>query len=511
MKFLLERPILASSFSIIIILLGLITLRLLPLEQFPRITPPKISITTQFVGATAETVSESVAAPLERVLNGTKNMIYMYSQAGSDGYLNTDVYFDIGTNPNIALSDTQNRVNLALESLPEEVKKSGLIVRKVTSSPLLFIAIQAPLDLYNTFFISNYTSNHIVEALKRIKGIGTVDIFNAQDYAIRIWIHPAQLAKYNLTLSNVNQSIITQSSLRPVGQVGQEPVSNEIRLTIPINTLGELSNPKQFEKIVLRTNADGSKVLLSDVARIEMGTESYGLVGKLNGQNGAFIRVYLTPDANALQVAKKIKNKMSELAPFFPPKMTYSFPYDTSTYIATSIRELERSVLEAAAIVALIIFLFLQSLRATLVPLLAMIISVIGTFIGIYLMGLSVNTLTLFGLVLAIGIVVDDAIVVVESIEKNMRDLGLPAKDAAIKTMKEVARPIIAITLILCSVFLPVAFIGGIPGKFYKHSALAISFSVIISGFVSLTLSPVLSVLLLKNQKKKNFEIFQIV
>jgi len=502
-KFFLERPILAASFSIIITLLGVLALRLLPLEQFPRITPPKITVSTRFVGATAETVAESVAAPLERTLNGAKNMIYMFSEMGSDGYLHTDLYFDIGTNPNKALSDTQNRVNLALESLPEEVKKAGLDVKKVTSSPFLFIAIQAPLDLYDDLFISNYASNNIVEELKRIKGIGTVDVFNAQSYAMRIWIQPDRLANYNLTLSNVSQAIITQSSLRPIGQIGQEPASKEIRLTIPIDTLGQLSDAKQFEKIVLRTNADGSKIYLSDIGRIELGTENYGLVGKLNGQKGSFIRVYLTPDANALLVAKKIKNRMGELAPFFPPKMTYSFPYDTSLFIHASIRELERSVLEAAVIVALVIFLFLQSVRATLVPLLAMIVSIIGSFIGIYLMGLSINTLTLFGLVVAIGIVVDDAIVVVESIEKNMKDLGLSAKEAARKTMKEVARPIIAITLILCSVFIPVALIGGIPGKFYKHSALAISFSVIISGFVSLTLSPVLSVLLLTNHKKK--------
>jgi hydrophobe/amphiphile efflux-1 (HAE1) family protein len=473
-------------------------MRSLPLEQFPVLTPPTISITTQFPGATATTVADSVAAPLEDSLNGTEGMIYMLSQTVSPGYLLLNLYFDIGTNPNFALTDTQNRVNLVQNSLPEEVRKQGITVKKELINPFLFIAIQDPTSRYDDLFVANYASINIVDALQRIKGVSTAEVLNARDYSMRIWLKPDRLAQFSLTTADVTNAVMDQSSIHNVGLIGQEPTLSKIKLTLPISTQGRLSDPKQFEEIILRANSDGSKVILKDVGSVELGAQNYELIGKLNEGKGSFIRIYLDPDANALDVAKRIKKTMNELTQFFPPGIVYSFPYDTSKYISLSIGELEQKIIGAALFVGLVILIFLQSLRATLVPMAAMLVSVIGTFIGVYLLGFSINTLTLFGLVLAIGIVVDDAIVVVENIERNMRSLGLTSKEAAIKTMKDVSRPIIAITLILCAVFIPVAFTGGFVGKFYKQFALTIALSVFISGFVSLTLSPVLSNILIK-------------
>jgi len=477
-------------------------MRSLPLEQFPLLTPPTISITTKYPGATATTVANSVAAPLEDSLNGTEGMLYMFSQTVSPGYLLLNLYFDIGTDPSFALTDTQNRVNLVMNSLPDEVRKQGVTVKKELINPLLFIAIQDPTSRYDDLFVANYASINIVDALQRIKGVSTAEVLNAKDYSMRIWLKPDRLAQYGLTTADVTNAIMDQSSIHNVGLIGQEPTVSQVKLTLPISTQGRLKDPQQFEDILLRVNSDGSKVVLKDVGSVELGAENYELIGNLNGGKGSFIRIYLDPDANALAVAQNIKKTMNELTEFFPPGLAYSFPYDTSTYIKLSIGELELKILGAALFVGLVIFIFLQSMRATLVPMAAMLVSVVGTFIGVYSLGFSINTLTLFGMVLAIGIVVDDAIVVVENVERNIRTLGLTSKEAAIKTMKDVSRPIIAITLILIAVFLPVAFVGGFVGKFYKQFALTIALSVFISGFVSLTLSPVLSNILLKKVHK---------
>lgn len=501
-KFFLERPIFAAVISIIITLLGFACLKSLPLEQYPKITPPMISVVTQFPGATAQTMAESVAAPLEQAINGIEDLIYMYSQNASPGYLNLNLYFEVGSDPDLALTNAQNRVNLALSALPEEVRRQGIAVSKQFPSILLFIAIESPGGVYDDIFVANYANIYVAEELQRLKGISRAQVLNARDYSMRIWLKPDRMAQFSLTTSDVVHAIQNQNAIRSIGEIGQEPTVSDVELTIPINSLGRLKEPKQFENIIIRANAEGAMVLLKDVGRVELGAQKYEVIGKLNGKKGAYIAIYQDSGANAIDVGNRARAKMVELAKHFPKGIEYSVPYDTTHYIKYSIQEVEWTLFEAALLVSLVIWIFLHSLRATIIPVVAMIISIVGTFIGIYFLGFSINTLTLFGLVLSIGIVVDDAIIVVENVERNMRELALSSKEAAIQTMKEVSGPIIAIVLVLCSVFVPVAFIGGIPGQFYKQFALTIVVSVIISGFVALTLSPVLSVILLKKHKE---------
>jgi len=497
-RYFLDRPIFAFVISILIVTVGLVCFRSLPLEQYPKITPPVISVVTRFPGATAETLSDSVANPLEQSLNGLPNMIYMFSQSVAPGFMNLNLYFDIGTDPDSALTNAQNRVNLALSSLPEEVRRQGVAVTKQFPSILLFIAIEAVKGMYDDLFVANYANIHIVDELKRLKGVSNAQVLNARDYSMRIWLKPDRMAQFELTTGDVVQAIQAQNSIHNFGEIGQEPSSASIQLTIPVTTLGRLKEPAQFEEIVLRTNPDGSMILLKDISSIELGAVNYDIKGSLNGQKGAYIALYQDSGANAIDVAGRAYKKMAELEEEFPPGLTYSIPYDTSTFIKQSLEKVGQTLLEAALLVALIIFLFLHKPKATLIPIIAMIVSIIGTFTGIYLLGFSINTLTLFGMVLAVGIVVDDAIVVVESMERNMRELNLTPREAIEKTMNEVTSPIIAMTSVLCAVFIPVAFIGGIPGQFFKQFALTIATSVVISGFVALTLSPVLCCFLLK-------------
>jgi len=497
-KFFLKRPVFAIVASIFITLSGLICLKSLPIEQYPSMTPPMILVTTRFPGATAQTLANTVAAPLEQAINGTEHMIYMYSQSAAPGNLSLRVFFDIGTDPDVALTHTQNRVNRALSSLPQEVQQEGVTVTKQFPSFLLFIAIEAKGGVYDDIFVANYANIHIADELERIKGVSRATVMNARDYSMRIWLKPDRMAQLGLTTSDVIQAIQTQSADRSIGEIGQEPTSSPLELTIPVNSSGQFKEPSQFENVILRANADGSMILLKDIGSVDLGSKSYDLVGKLNGKAGAMIAINQDSGANALDVAARIRNKMQELMPFFPPGLEYSIPYDTTNYIKLSIHEVITTLFIAAVLVSLVILLFLHSFKATLVPVVAMLVSIMGTFCGMYFLGFSLNTLSLFGMVLAIGIVVDDAIVVVENIERNIK-AGLSPFEAATKTMNEVTGPVIAIVLVLCAVFIPVAFIGGIPGIFYKQFAMTIAVSVVISGFVALTLSPVLSVILLKH------------
>ncbi len=502
-KFFLSRPVFAIVLSIILVLLGLVSLRQLPVEQFPTLSPVQILITTRFPGASAETMADSVAAPLEQAINGVEDMIYMYSQNIAPGILNLVVSFKIGTDPNLALVNTQNRVNLALSSLPMEVQKQGIVVANQYPSVLLFIALESKNSVYDNIFLSNYASTNIANHLDRLYGVSKAKVLNARDYSMRIWLKPDRLAQFGMSAADVIQAVQEQNSTRSIGLIGGEPVATPNQLTIPVNALGRLKDPKEFEEIILRADRDGSMVLLKDVGRIELGAQSYDLVGNLNGKTGAFIGIYQDAGANAIDVSNRIKAKMEELSQFFPEGITYQIPYDTTEYIKLSIRQVEKTLLEAALLVSLVILIFLHSFRVSFVPIIAMVVSILGTFSGMYLLGFSVNTLTLFGLVLAVGIVVDDAIIVVENIERIIREEGLSAKEAAVKAMKEVSGPVIATAIVLAAVFIPVSFLGGIPGQFYKQFAITIAFSVFLSGFVALTLSPVLSMLLLKKSMKR--------
>lgn len=501
-NFFLKRPVFAIVTSIVIVLLGIVCLRQLPVEQFPTLTPVQILVTTNLPGASAETMAESVAAPLEQAINGVDGMIYMHSQSTAPGNLNLIVSFEMGSDPNLALINTQSRVNLALSALPIEVQKKGVIVINQYPSVLQFIAIESESGAYNDIFLANFANTNIANDLERIPGVSAAKVLNARDFSMRIWMKPDRLTQFGLTTNDVIQAVQEQNGMRTIGLIGGEPVARPNQLTIPVNAMGRLSDPKQFEDIIIRANRDGSMVHLGDVSRIELGAQSYDLIGNLNGKDGAFIAIYQDAGANAIDVSKRVNGKMEELSKFFPQGISYRIPYDTTEYIKLSIEEVVKTLILAALLVALVIFIFLHSFRASFVPMSAMVVSITGTFIGMYLFGFSINTLTLFGLVLCVGIVVDDAIVVVENIERNMREEKLSAIDAAAKAMKEVAGPVIATSIVLAAVFIPVSFLGGIPGQFYKQFAITIAFSVFLSGFVALTLSPALSVLLLKTKEK---------
>jgi len=497
-KFFIDRPVFASVISIIITLVGIISMFNLPIEQFPSITPPQILISTAYPGASAETIAETIAAPLEQQINGVENMIYMYSQSASSGLLTLNVFFEIGTDIDKAQIDVQNRINLVMSDLPLEVQRQGLQVKKQSPTFLLIIAIQSETDRYNEIFTSNYASNNIVDELKRIKGVSDVSVIGEKEYSIRIWLKPDRMAQLGITTEDIANAIRQQNSQYAVGQIGQEPNQLPVELTIPVTAQGRLISPQDFDQIILKANPDGSTVLLKDVGRAELGAQSYDVIGELNGRATTLIAVYQQYGANALDVADQIQNTMLQLEKRFPAGLEYSIHYNITKFVNASIHEVRNTILEATLLVILVVFVFLQSLRSTIIPVIALVVSIIGTFAGMYLLGMSINTLTLFGLVLAIGIVVDDAIVVIENVERNIREHGLSPIDAAKKAMDEVTGPIIASVFVILAVFLPVTILGGIAGQLYKQFAITIVISVIISGIVALTLSPALATFLIK-------------
>lgn len=503
-QFFLNRPVFTVVLFLFISLLGFLSLKKLPVEQFPSITPINIKVSTYFPGASAETIASSVAAPLEQGINGVENMLYMYSQSSSTGWLNLVVSFAIGTDPNTALINTQNRVNLALSSLPPEVRAQGVSVTNEYPDILLFVAIESEQEDFDQIFLSNYANTNIANELERLPGVSVAVAFNARDYSMRIWIRPDRLAQFKLTAADVIRAVEEQNNIRSIGFIGAEPINSANELTLPVNAKGRLQTPEEFENIILKANLDGSTVLLKDVSRIELGAQSYNLVGNLNRKPGAYIGIYQESNANALDVATRVKKKLQDLSQFFPKGVSYQIPYDTTDYIKSSIWHVEQTLVEAALLVSLVIFVFLHNIRLSLVPIIAMFVSIIGTFTGMYLLGFSINMLTLFGLILAVGIVVDDAIIVVENIERHMREKNSSPKEAAYEAMKEVISPVIATALVLAAVFIPVSFIGGIPGEFFKQFAITIAASAVLSAFVALTLTPVTSAMLLKKIEKKN-------
>lgn len=503
-KFFLSRPIFACVLSILIVLIGLMALYNLPIEQYPNIVPPQVQITINYPGATAQVIADTVASPLEEQINGVDNMIYMYSQSASTGSYILNVFFEIGTDVDQSLNNVQDRVNTAISLLPEEVQKEGIIVRKQIPTILMVVAIESPDGRYDDLFVNNYATIHVAEELQRLRGVSNAMVVNAQNYAMRIWLRPDRMTQLGISTNEIVQAIHDQNHDYPLGELGAPPIQGRVPLTIPVGALGRLNTPSQYEEIILKANTDGSTVTVGTVGRAELGAQSYNLTGKLDGRNAAIVAVYQDYGANALDIAADVKRNMERLSKRFPTGLHYSIPYDTTTYIKVSIKEVEWTLVESAVLVALVVFIFLQSLRATLIPVIAMIVSIVGAFTGMHIMGFSLNTLTLFGLVLAIGIVVDDAIVVVENVERNMRIKKLGAWDAAVTAMAEVSAPIIAIVFVLCAVFLPVAFIGGVSGQLFKQFAITISISVIISGLVALTLSPILAAFFFKKERQES-------
>jgi len=504
-RFFIDRPIFAAVISIIITLAGLVAMLGLPIAQFPEITPPLLQVTTSYPGADADTTSNSVAAPVEQQVNGVENMIYMQSNNSASGDMALSVYFNIGTNVDLVLPDLTNRVNLANPVMPADVRQNGLTIKKASSNILMIVAITSD-GTQDSNFVSNYANINVVDELKRIPGASQVNLFTMSDYAMRIWLKPDRMAELGLTVSDIRQAIQEQNAQFAVGKVGQPPTSYPVQLTLPVSAKGRLTEAEEFEQIILRSNPDGSAVLLRDVARVELGIRNYDTEGLLNGKRTDFIMVYQQPGSNALDVADKIIATMERLQKNFPTGISYAIPYNTTKFVKVSIEAVVHTFFEAVVLVILVVYLFLQNWRATLIPLLAVPVSIVGTFAGMHLLGFSINTLTLFGMILAIGIVVDDAIVVIENVERNMHEFGLDPKEAARRAMDEVTGPVIAIVLVLCAVFVPTAFLGGITGQLYKQFAITIAISVILSGIVALTLSPALAAILLKPAHgRKNF------
>lgn len=497
-EFFIKRPIFATVISLIIVLAGLVSIKVLPVEQYPNIVPPEIQISATYPGATADVLADTVAAPIEQELNGVNNMIYMYSTATSSGYLTIGVVFEIGTDPDQATIDVNNKVQIAMAKLPSEVTKQGVTVEQKSNSILQVVTMQSDNKQYDTVYVSNYALLNVLDEIKRIPGVGSASLFASQDYSMRIWISPDKLSDYNMTPLDVTTAIQEQNSQFAAGRFGQEPIGEYLPYTYSVNTKGRLVNEEEFGNIILKSDSSGATLRLKDVARIELGAQDYSVSSQQNNKSAVAFAIYLQSGANALETSNAVKAKMAELAKKFPDGITYSIPYDTTLFVNISIEEVIHTFFEAVVLVILVVYLFLQNWRATLIPILAVPVSIIGAFAGMYVLGFSINLLTLFGLILAIGIVVDDAIIVLENVERLMTEEKLSPKEAAFKAMKEVSGPVVAVALVLSSVFLPIAFLGGMTGMMYRQFAVTIAISVLISAFVALSLTPALCALLIR-------------
>ncbi len=496
----IDRPIFASVISAFILIAGLAALRALPVAQYPDILPPQVEVQAFYPGANAETVAETVAAPLDQAINGVEGMLYLRSASAGNGFLSTAVTFAIGTDADLAAINVQNRVQSALSSLPEEVRRQGVQVRKSQMSLLMIVALDSDDPRFDSVFISNYALLNVVDELRRVPGIGDVQIFGSKDYSIRVWLRPDMLAKLGLTPRDVAEAIREQNAQFAAGRIGQEPMDEPVDFTFSVTTQGRLETPEQFGDIVVSTSGTGGIVRLADVARVELGSREYDFAGTRNGRPTVPLGIFLQPGANALEVGDAIRARLDELSADFPPGIGYSTPYDTTTYIKVSVREVLFTLFEAMALVFVVVFVFLQNWRATIIPMLAVPVSLVGTLAAMLAFGFSINTLTLFGMVLAIGIVVDDAIVVLENVERIMAAEGLGPREATHRAMQQVTRPVIAIVFVLTAVFLPVAFLGGLVGEMYRQFAVTIAVSVAISGFVALTLTPALCATVLRHE-----------
>jgi HAE1 family hydrophobic/amphiphilic exporter-1/multidrug efflux pump len=501
-RFFIDRPIFAVVISIFFVLAGLAAMRALPIAQYPEIAPPSVTIQAIYPGASSTTLAETVAAPIENAINGVENMIYMGSTSSSNGLVLIQVTFDIGTNVDQAALNVNNRVKQAEARLPEEVRRQGVTVEKGSSSFLQVLAFYSPDDTQNDLQISNYVTLNVLDTLKRVRGTTNVQIFGAKDYAMRVWLNPDRLTQLKLTTQDVAAAITEQNAQFAVGKIGQSPTETGQQLVYSVTTQGRLNEPAQFENIIIRANPDGSAVRLKDVARVQLGAKDYDFIGRINGKSATLVGIFLQPGSNALSVADEVNATMAQLATRFPAGLTHKVAFDTTRFVEVSIKEVVKTLAEAMLLVSLVVFFFLQNWRATLIPIIAVPISLTGTFAGLLLLGYSINTLTLFGMVLAIGIVVDDAIVVLENVERIIHEDGKPAREAAIQAMQEVSGPVIAIVLVLCAVFVPIAFLGGLTGELYRQFAVTIAIAVVISGIVALTLTPSLCVFMLKHGER---------
>lgn len=501
-EFFIHRPIFTTVISLMIVIAGLVSMKSLPVSQYPTITPVQIQVTTSYPGADAKTVGDSVAAPIEAQINGVENMLYMTSTSSNSGQLTITVYFALETDPDIAQVLVQNRVNLAVPQLPAAVKQFGVSVQKKSSSTLMIIAIHNKDGRYSSDYVTTYANVYILDAIKRVNGAGQAQIFGVPDQAMRIWTNPDRMASLGITTTDIQQAIGNQNALFGAGQIGQQPSPAGTQLTFPVITQHPFTQPKQYENIILRASQAGSAIVrVGDVARAEVGRKQYIDHNVLNGQPATPIAVYQQPGANGLEVSKAVRKTMEEMKRTMPDGIDYTIALDTTDFVRLSIEEVIHTLLEAIVLVVLVVYLFLQNFRATVICTAAIFVALIGTFTGMLALGFSINLLTLFGIVLAIGMVVDDAIVVVENVERNMSEGALSAKEASIKAMREVSGPVVAVVLVLAAVFIPAAFLSGTTGQLYKQFAITIVISVLISGFVALTLTPAMCGVMLKHTK----------
>ena len=507
-RFFIDRPIFAAVLSIFLVLAGLAAMRTLPIAQYPEIAPPVVTVRAVYPGASAEVLEQTVAAPLENQINGVENMLYMSSNSSSNGVVEINVTFEIGTNIDQAALNVNNRVKQAEARLPQEVRRQGVTAEKNSTSFLQVLAFNSPDGTLDDLYVSNYVTLNVLDTIKRVPGTTNVQIFGAKDYAMRIWLRPDRMTQLKLTTADLLRALNEQNAQFAAGKIGQAPTGGPQELVYTITTKGRLQDPREFEEIIVRSNPGGSALRLKDVARVELASKDYDFIGRVNGKQSALLGIFLQPGANALDVAEDVGKAMAEISKRFPVGMEFQNVYDTTRFVKVSIREVVKTLLEAMALVFLVVFLFLQNWRATLIPFAAVPVSLIGTFAGLFLLGYSINTLTLFGMVLAIGIVVDDAIVVLENVERIMHEEHKDARESAIKAMTEVTGPVIAIVLTLCAVFVPIAFLGGLTGELYRQFAVTIAIAVVLSGIIALTLTPSLCVLILKREHKTPLRFF---
>ena len=496
--FFIRRPVFAVVISVIVTLLGVFAIRLLPISRYPQITPPAIQVQANYPGATAEDVAEAVAAPLEAQLSGLQGLLYYSSANSSDGQLSLQIFFDVNRSQDLAAVDVQNAVQLAQPQLPDAVRQNGITILKANTDILGVVALTSDDPRYDAAYLTNYMKLYIEDEIKRTPGIGNALTFGGLEFSMLIQLDPDRMAQLGITTSDVAAAVREQNATSPAGRLGREPAPSGTEFTLPVTTLGRLKTPDQFADIVVRAKADGSIIRIRDIGRVVLGSRNYDLAGRLNGQPTTPLLLYLRPGANALAAREAVAKRMAELAKNLPVGVHWKIPFDTTPFVTASIHEVVTTLLEAMALVTLVVFIFLQSWRATLIPMLAVPVSVIGTFLGLLMLGFSINVLTLFALVLAIGIVVDDAIVVIENTERLMSDEGLPARIAADRAIRQVAGALIAIVLALCAVFVPVAFLGGVTGEMFKQFAVTLVIAVVLSGMVALTLTPALCAFLLR-------------